>query len=388
MIPRTKVNYQLLDLFRALFATEGNDSQRLALKSQLAEMFETPSVILTASGRGGLYLLLKALPHSKVLIPSYTCLAVDDAVRFAGKKLIHVKCQKDDFNLDANEVESLLDDDTILIATHQYGIPCQIEKLAKMCHDTGAFLIEDAAASFGTKVNGRLTGTWGDASFFSFDSTKLINVPLKAGFILLKDTEIAAKVESVKTADVVPMPVSSKLLFLFNGFLLWLLENPVLYRLFHYLHFQIRNRFTADSPVRAEKMNHFYRFDFSEWQAGFVLTQLAQLGDIIGKRRYCYQYYWDGLQGIEGLTLPPVDRKSEWVPIRFTIRIKQDKLAFYRRCANEGVDLGFSFTYAGGELKCPVSKDLTSEILNLPFYFKLSEREMKKTIKVIRKVCE
>lgn len=48
-------------------------------------------------------------------------------------------------------------------------------------------MIEDCAASLGTVYNGKLTGLFGNYAFFSFDSTKLVTVPSKGGFIIAAD---------------------------------------------------------------------------------------------------------------------------------------------------------------------------------------------------------
>ena len=53
-----------------------------------------------------------------------------------------------------------------------YGNPVDYPGIEKICKDFGVKLIDDAAQSFGAKLNGRLAGTWGDAGFFSFSPGK------------------------------------------------------------------------------------------------------------------------------------------------------------------------------------------------------------------------
>ena len=59
--------------------------------------------------------------------------------------------------------EAWIDEDTVLVLTHQFGLPCQFEPLLKLARQVGAFVVEDAAASLGSRSKGRLTGTLGDA---------------------------------------------------------------------------------------------------------------------------------------------------------------------------------------------------------------------------------
>jgi len=79
VIPRTKVNYRLLDLVAAIFIRERGYELRKHLVSRLSELFSTPHILLTASGRSALYVVLSCLPQQKLLIPAYTCKAVVEA---------------------------------------------------------------------------------------------------------------------------------------------------------------------------------------------------------------------------------------------------------------------------------------------------------------------
>ena len=75
-----------------------------------------------------------------------------------------------------------------------YGNPVDYPGIEKICKDFGVKLIDDAAQSFGAKLNGRLAGTWGDAGFFSFSPGKSTPGHLGSFFwtskryILIRDT--------------------------------------------------------------------------------------------------------------------------------------------------------------------------------------------------------
>ena len=85
--------------------------------------------------------------------------------------------------------------------------------------------MEDVAAAFGTRTQGQLTGTFGDAAFFSFDSTKLINVPLKAGFLAVRDPGLLTSAQAIYEHETAAMTMSRKFALVFQGFILLLLEN-------------------------------------------------------------------------------------------------------------------------------------------------------------------
>jgi dTDP-4-amino-4,6-dideoxygalactose transaminase len=386
MIPRTKVNYSFRELLSAIFVGERSHENREKLTARLKEFFQFEHVLLTPSGRAALYYLLKALPQQRVVVPAYTCKAVVEAATLAGKTVIHAEAEPDGFNMDAGMLAPLVDGDTILIATHQFGIPCAIEAMRKLCDERGAFLVEDVAAALGTRIHGRLVGTWGDAAFFSFDSTKLINVPLKAGFLAVRDAALSDRVSRNYDLETTPMTFGRKAALILYGFVFLLLENPILYRIFHKLMFEWRGRYTADGPGLNLTLTAFYTERVPEWQAFLALRQIERLDAIIARRRQIHEAFGRLLKGCPAFLLPPADERGEWACIRYPIRVNGDKLAFYRKATRLGIDFAFSFTF----IACPAhmnrAQGLAASVLDLPFYTKLSDRELNETTRILRKL--
>ena len=132
MIPRTKVSYRLSDLLQTVFSgsNEGNASRTLARR--LGELLGQPNVLLTSSGRSALHVLLSSLPHTTVVIPSYTCNAVVEAALLADKQVVYAETEEDGFNMDSSMLAPLLGPDVAVVATHQFGIPCNIEEVVRL----------------------------------------------------------------------------------------------------------------------------------------------------------------------------------------------------------------------------------------------------------------
>ena len=386
MIPRTKVSYRLGELLRASAVSERDDRARAALTARLARTVGTDHVLLTASGRGALFVLLSVLPQRKVLVPAYTCKAVVEAARLAGKELVYGESEADGMNMAPQSLEGRLDADTVLVATHQFGIPCAIERMVEMARAAGAFVVEDAAASLGSRVGGRLTGTFGDAAIFSFDSTKLVNVPLKGGFLTVVDADLFRRCRTFAASATRAMPPSRKLRYLVLGVALILLEQPALYRLFHNVKFRWRGRFTDDDAALKPALGGFYTDRFAEWQALIALPQIDRLDETIAKRQRMYARYRDSLGGAVAFALPPEDARAEWAPIRFPIRARGDKLELYRRAVQRGVDFAFSFTFIASPTAFAEAHALAASILDLPFYERLSERELQRVVAVLKSI--
>lgn len=386
MIPRTKANYTLRQLFKALFITETGMNYKAHLVDLLQQYLGEDNILLMPSGRAGLYYILKAVSASRVIIPAYTCKAVAEAALLAGKDVTYVDIQDGGFNMSADALETVLDDDSVVIATHQFGIPCEIEKIVKLCKNKGALVIEDCAASLGSKIGGKLAGTFGDVAFYSFDSTKLINVPMKGGFVTAKDAILFEKIKKAYAEEIKPLSLMHKLSFLAQAAILVLLENHLLYGIFHKLFFQLRRRFTEDSPDMDLKKNHFYNYDMANWQACIALSQMSDIENIINFRREIYSEYFTRLSKCTAFELPPKDKMAEWACIRMPIRVNGNKLSYYRLAVSRGVDFAFSFTFIPCSGNYENAKRAADSVLDLPFYLKLNKSELDRVVSVLERI--
>ncbi len=97
MIPRVKVNYGWADLICSFFARNSSDAC-MELKRWLAAYQEASHLLLTPSGRAGLYFLLRSTTRRRVILPAYTCKAVVEAAMMAGKEISFLDSKTGDFN--------------------------------------------------------------------------------------------------------------------------------------------------------------------------------------------------------------------------------------------------------------------------------------------------
>lgn len=186
-------------------------------ESQLAVALRTRTgrahCAVTCTGRAGLSVLLSAMAglggrdRDEVIIPSYTCYSVAASVVRAGlrPRIVDVDPRFLDFDLDAL---AAADSRRVLavVATSLYGYPGRMAAIAQIARDRGAFLVDDAAQSFGARVDGRPAGAWGDAGLLSFDKGK--NVSAIDGGALLVDRDDLAD-EVARRVAALPRPSSA-----------------------------------------------------------------------------------------------------------------------------------------------------------------------------------
>ncbi len=192
LIPRVRVNYTFGDLLRAIFVSEKNTIARAECESVFTHYYNGEYVCFTPSGRDAIYEVLIRLPQKRVIIPAYTCMAVVEAVLLAGKEIVYSKSDVTTYN--SEYIESI-EPNCIVLATHQYGLPCNIQEIAVKCKECGAILIEDCATSMGTMVDDKETGTFGDFAIVSFNASKMLNVPPVGGVLIGKNKEF---IDSIK----------------------------------------------------------------------------------------------------------------------------------------------------------------------------------------------
>lgn len=378
LIPRVRVNYCISDLIRAVFTSERKHSVIEECERRLSSFFDGEQVCLVPSARDAIYELLIRLPQTKVIVPAYTCIVVVEAVKLANKEIVYSKTDSSTYN--SNYLDEITSD-CIILATHQYGLPCNIEEIARKCHDMGAVLIEDCATSMGSTVNEKKTGTFGEYAMVSFNASKLLNVPPFGGVLVSKSKQM---IEDIKASAYWKKPdLEFKIKGLIRGFAFVLTKNVYFYRLFHYLTIASKGKLQKTEHEKpSEKKTDLYSYQFSEWQAVILLRQLKKLDKIIAKRKELYDF---NDKKIDNPVVKKPILNNDAVCCRYAIQV-ENRNEFYRECVRQGVDMDFSHCSLG----CPDSFEeehgIADRILNLPYYYDLSVKEIKKVIRVVNSI--
>lgn len=383
LIPRVRVNYTWGDLLASMFVRRNSHKYTDVLESLICSYFNKQKTLLTSSGRSALYYVLLFLKQKKVIIPSYTCKVVTEAALLAGKEITYVDVDFRSFNSLQEHIKGLVNSDSIFIATHQYGMPCNIKEIVDYCHMNGCIVIEDCAAALGAKYNGQLVGIFGDYSFFSFDSSKLISIPPKGGFILAKNDNDIDKINLLH--NVKRCSLSYKIKHILRGAFYLLISNKYVYRLFHYVMLESRNRWQLKSKDGlSPEFSGFYTHGLYDWQAYIAVKQFKEIAKYIIDRQHKYSYYHLNIKNQN--IVKPIQVYGSCM-IRYAVLV-QNKDLFYKTCVSKGVDCAFSFS----NIVCPdtfsTAQRIANEVIDLPFYYNLSKKEMKKVVDVINSIHE
>lgn len=368
MIARNRPEASLLEIAFALAPAVGaGDDARVQLVSSFQRVFglnEPP--VLAPSGRAALYYLLEALPHKRVYMPAYTCWAVLEAARLAGKEVELLDSDYPSMNVSPTEWERVAAEPGVVIATHQFGYPEDVSFVMETLGRRGHFVIEDCAGGlFSRDGSGAYVGHAGHAAIFSFETSKLLTLGA-GGMIIAKDGDLLRRISARIAAGCAPCRGNATLLRL--G-LRRVLAHPVAYGAMLALYLMFRPP-TEGSRAGATRPGREYLSSFSDKQARLGLALLERIQQIVAKRRALHELYRNVLDGAEGIGLVPVVAGVDAVPVRFPVLIRQDsKMDVYRAMRKKGVDLGFSYSYQlGSPVRHRNAERLAREMLNLPFH--------------------
>ncbi len=158
------------------------------------------SGVAVSSGTSALFLALKALGIGKgsdVLVPTYACSALLNAVYWVGATPIPVDVSTGDFNPTYDMCFNALTPTTeALVLTHTYGVPVD----TRIYKDLGIKIVEDCCQSIGASFDDRKVGLVGDIAIFSFYATKMITTG-QGGMVLSHDKSLIDQVRDYRDYD-------------------------------------------------------------------------------------------------------------------------------------------------------------------------------------------
>ena len=147
------------------------------------------------SGTSGLHLVMRALgitDGDEVIVPSFTFIAVANAVRYERAIPVFVDIDAETLNLDPAKIEAAITPRTrAILAVHTFGYPADLASIFSIARKHGLHVIEDACEAIGAEYEGRKVGPLGDAGVFAFYPNKQITTG-EGGVIVTQSSQIAA----------------------------------------------------------------------------------------------------------------------------------------------------------------------------------------------------
>lgn len=249
-------------------------------------------VVGVASGTDALILGLRALgigTGDEIITPPNSFVASTAAILLVGAKPVFADVLPDQ-NIDPAAIEAAITPRTRgIMPVHLTGRMARMDGIMAIAERLGLAVIEDAAQAFGSRLNGRHAGTFGNVGAFSAHPLKNLNAMGDAGFIATDDAGLAARLQLLRNnglADrntVAEWGVVSRL----DNVQAIILQHRLL-QLDHLIAARRRNaalyRDRLDSrcifapPCRNEEFNTFHTFVIQVDERDALRTHLADRG--------------------------------------------------------------------------------------------------------------
>ena len=327
----------------------------LKFEKQFSEFCGSRFSIATSSCTGALFLALSSIglcADDEVILCDINWIATVSPVVHLGAKPVFVDILPDSWCISPKGVKEAITTKTkVIIATHLYGNICELEELRAIADENNLFLIEDAAEAFGSKLNGKQVGVYGDIGVFSFHGTKTISTG-EGGMLITNNEQIYEKAV--------------------------MLNN-------HGRAAGEQKQFWSEAVG--------YKFKMSNVQAAMGLAQLERAKELIQRKRDIFLYYQKKLDSFDDLQMN-IERRgsvnSFWMPTvvwNKNLKICRKDVLENFRCENIDARV---FFWPLSSMPMFMNKPdnwnaycISERGINLPSYYDMTENELDKVIRVL-----
>jgi len=355
----------------------------------------TKHAIAVSSGRFALYLILKSLSLKEgdgILLSAYNFRGVPKALLQGGFTPVLVDADESSYQINVSEIEKQINSKVkAIVLTHLFGQPCQLDKIMDIARKYNLFVIEDAAHSLGSYYQGKHTGALGDAGFFSFSGSKMLNTSF-GGIVVTNNDGLSIKIRKELSKYNFPS-IWQLLRERMITYIYALLTQRTFYSLTEYPLTVLMSIFGLDPLEIYKSLKHTEITDekmkFTNLQALLGLKQIDCLNSLVSKRKNIAEKLFKALNPSISLQVNPegCDPNYFMVPVR-----TKDKFKVFRKLLLKGVDSNLS--YAGDcsdivkGVYVPISQTLSNSVLTINLPFDLTDKEIDSLARLLNGIKE
>ena len=362
LVSRPSIGTEELQRVKEVFESGwlGHGSIVLEFENRLKTYLGAGYVVAVNTGTSALHLALDAIGVAKgdeVIVPSLTFCASVQAITALGATPVFCEVSPRTLNVDVADVRKRITSRTrAIMPVHFCGNACDMDALLDIGRSHGVKIVEDAAHAFGSSHRGRMLGSFGDLTCFSFDPIKVVTCG-EGGAVAFSDESFA---DLIRQKRLLGMDKSS-----------WQ-----------------RQKDTRDWSYKVTSQG--YRYHMGNMNAAIGLVQLDKLGRFMWQRRSIVACYNEAFRGFTGIQTLDWDI-AESCPFAYVVRItngQRDKLAEYLKER----DIGTGIHYIPNHLQpyfnigdvLPTTEQIYNEILTLPLHCELTEDDVEHVISSVR----
>ena len=172
------------------------------VENKVAKYIGTKYAIVCSSARNAIRFALLALGvkhNDEVVIPDFACGILPITVFCTGARPALCDIDRKTCAMTPESLKKAISSSTkAAIIIHPLGLAADAIAIKEFAEKRNIFLVEDAAQSLGTTINGQKTGSIGNVGVLSFN--KFLNCNL-GGAAVTNDKDLADKIKAIKTEN-------------------------------------------------------------------------------------------------------------------------------------------------------------------------------------------
>jgi len=332
------------------------------LETKLANYVDVKHCITCSSGTDALLMPLMAWeigPGDAVFTSPFTFIATAEVIRLLGATPVFVDIEADTFNINPElldtQIQRIINETNLIpksiIPVDLFGLPANYPEIMRIAHKYDLKVLEDGAQSFGGKIKGEKSCSFGHAATASFFPAKPLGCYGDGGAVFTDDDGLADKVRSI--------------------------------------------RVHGKGTHKYDNVRTGINGRLDTIQAAILLEKFAVFSAEIVKRNAVAKQYTDLLDSIVTTPSIPAEYQSAWAQYSVLAENEAERTRFQQLLKVSDIpsvvyypkplhlqtaysDLG----YSAGDF--PVSEDISERIFSLPMYPYISNQDINKIAETLK----
>jgi perosamine synthetase len=374
---------EVLDVLKSGWVTTGPKVK--LFEKEFGEYIGCKHAIAVNSCTAALHLALEAIgigERDEIITSPMTFAATSEVIRYFKARPVFVDIDPTTMNLDVELLENIVqkkfesgDGERLkaIIPVHYAGYPCDMDAIMALALKYDLRVIEDAAHAFPTSYKGKVIGTLGDITCFSFYATKNITTG-EGGMITTENEEYADRMRIMSL---------------------------------HGISKDAWKRYTAEGSWYYEIIAPGYKYNLTDIAAGLGVAQLRKADAFLKRRMEIADRYREAFQELNELDLPLANEEIEGTThswhlyvIRLNLhRLQIDRNNFIDELRRKGIGTSVHFiplhihpyyreTYGYQPDDFPVAYETYKRIISLPIYAKMTDRDVNRVIESVTEIVK
>jgi dTDP-4-amino-4,6-dideoxygalactose transaminase len=288
---------EVVDTLRSGWITTGPKTRQF--EREFADFIGAPAALAVSSATDAMLVGLAALrigPGDQVITTPMTFCSTVHVIEHLGAQPVLVDVEPDTLNIDPERVNCAVTSRTrAIMPVHLYGHPCEMDTLLDIAARHNLYVVEDAAHALPARYKGRMIGTLGTLTAFSFYATK--NLTTAEGGMLTGAPDVIDQAR------------------------MWSL---------HGMSRDAYKRYSAEGSWYYEVILPGFKCNMTDIQAAIGLHQLRKLPQFQARRRKIVRRYNEAFSRFEELRTPVERPQVEHACHLYALRLNLQRLTIDR----------------------------------------------------------